>query len=572
MSEIILDTQDLNIVYPHRLGDSHVVRDVTVSVKAGEIVGLVGESGAGKSTVGNAIIRLLAPPGHISSGQILLRGEELSQLPNKAMASIRGHRIGMIFQDPMTSLNPLLRIGDQVAETIANIFNLSTKDAWIRARDILDRVGIPDLDQRMKQYPHEFSGGMRQRVVIALALCGDPELLIADEPTTALDVSIQKQILDLIKTECRVRNLGVILVTHDMGVVAEVTDRVYVMYKGEVVEHGTTCQVLESPSHPYSRDLIAAIPRVDQTIGTFKTVHNPDAAANHREINSWLKTPMPSDIKPNVSASTPFLSVREVCCDFMVKSALLAKNRKYFRAVDNISFDIAQGETLGLVGESGSGKSTIGRMIVDLLSTSGGDVIFRDYGGIQDRSNTLTRMAFRRNIQIIFQDPYSSLNARMRIKDTLAEPMIFHSLVNSKAEAYELAGLLLKRVGLDADAGEKYPHQFSGGQRQRICIARTLSMRPRFLVCDEPTSALDVSIQAEILNLLNELKDELNLTILFISHDLAVVRQMCDRVAVMQNGQLREIGSTEQIFENPQAEYTRSLLAAVPRLSACAAE
>jgi len=557
MTETVLETRDLNVVYPHRLGDSHVVRDVTVTVGAGEIVGLVGESGAGKSTVGNAVIRLLDPPGRISAGQVLLRGEEISALPAKAMAEVRGRRIGMIFQDPMTSLNPLLRIGDQVAETIANIFALSHAEAWARARDILDRVGISDLDRRMRQYPHEFSGGMRQRVVIALALCGNPELLIADEPTTALDVSIQKQILDLIRAECTARNLGVILVTHDMGVIAEVTDRVYVMYKA-------------TPEHPYSRNLIAAIPNIDRTERTFRVVSGA-TGGDHRMINAWLRTPMPDDAPPGVPG-VPFLSVREVSCDFLVKPALLPRHREWFRAVDSVSFDIAEGETLGLVGESGSGKSTLGRMIVDLLPTSAGDVVFRDFGGVRDHAASSRRMVFRRNVQIVFQDPYSSLNARMRVKDILAEPMLFHGLVNSAEEARDLVAALLARVGLDATAGEKYPHQFSGGQRQRICIARALGMRPRFLVCDEPTSALDVSIQAEILNLLNDLKAELNLTMLFISHDLAVVRQMCDRVAVMQNGRLCEIGETERIFEAPEAAYTRNLLAAVPRLSPRAAE
>jgi len=551
----LLDITDLHVVFPHRFGDFTAVEDLSLQIRRGEILGLIGESGAGKSTVGNAVIRLLEKPGYAAAGTIKLDGTDLSRLSEKDFAPLRGRRIGMIFQDPMTSLNPLLTIGDQLAETLQQSLGLGTRAAQEEAEKRLVDVGIPETAHRMKQYPHEFSGGMRQRVVIALALAGDPDLLIADEPTTALDVSIQKQVLDLIRRLCIERQLGVLLVTHDMGVIAETTDRVCVMRHGRLVEEGATAHVLSQPKQAYTRQLIASIPRIDRREARFHAP-NADPAA----IDRWLLDGQKSDL------SGPFVETSALTRDFAFKKALWPKKPKLLRAVDTIPFAIQRGEVLGLVGESGSGKSTLGRLITGLLPISSGTVAYRDHGALADLTSVAARKRFRRDVQVVFQDPYSSLNGRMTVADTLAEPIAFHRLA-PPAEIAGLVGDLLERVGLARDAGRKYPHQFSGGQRQRVCIARALSMRPSFLFCDEPTSALDVSIQAEMLALLMELKSILGLTMLFVSHDLAVIRQVSDRVAVMKAGRIVELKSSEDLFENPEDDYTKMLLQTAPRLA-----
>jgi len=564
MSQDVLDIEGLGIEYPHRFGTFTAVDEVSLSVAPGEIVGLVGESGAGKSTVGFGVIRLLGAPGRIRSGRIAMQGTDLVSLSDAEMTRIRGRRIGIIFQDPMTSLNPLLTVGDQISETISNALGVSGREAWSRARAILASVGIPNLDVRMKQYPHQFSGGMRQRVVIALALCGDPELLIADEPTTALDVTTQKQILELIREQCRKRNLATVLVTHDMGVIAEYTDRVCVMYKGKIVEQGPTTEVLNQPQHDYSQKLIASIPRLDRKERRLVAAVNDAAPDLHDEIDAWMKAGRGGTSDPHAHAA-PVFQVESLTKEFLIKNAFRPKNREYFRAVDDVSFHVERGEVLGIVGESGSGKTTVGRMLVRLYEPTSGDIIYngRNYA---DVTGTSEAKRLSDDVQIVFQDPYSSLNPRMRVRDIVAEPLIYHKWEKSASEARRIAALLLARVGLPEEVGQKYPHQFSGGQRQRISIARALATRPRVLICDEPTSALDVSIQAEVLNLLKDLQEELDLTIVFISHDLAVIRQMSDRIVIMANGRVCEIGETERILASPEHEYTKSLLAAVPRI------
>ncbi len=554
MNTFLLQTENLQITFPHRFGDFIAVDGFDMHVNRGEIVGLIGESGAGKSTVGNAIMGLLSNPGVISQGKIQLDGKDLTQLDVHSMAMLRGRRIGMIFQDPMTSLNPLMKVGDQLTESIAILQGLSTSNARQLACERLADVGIPEPATRMRQYPHEFSGGMRQRVVIALALAGDPELLIADEPTTALDVSVQKQVLDLIKGICRDRQLGVILVTHDMGVIAETADRVYVMRHGSLVESGPTGELLAAPTQVYTRELIAAIPRIDRREDRFR---NPVSRGG--EIDSWLMQERISSTDENYLSCTPLIK------DFDIRTPGLFAGKERFRAVESPALTIRRGEVLGLVGESGSGKSTLGRLLTGLLEPTSGEVEFADHGLLSALNNKARRKAFRRDVQVIFQDPYSSLNGRMRVDRILAEPILFHNLA-SRREVSRLVASLLERVGLPADAARKHPHQFSGGQRQRICIARALSVRPRFLLCDEPTSALDVSIQADMLALLMELKQSLGLTMLFVSHDLAVVRQVSDRVAVMRNSQFVEFGPSEEVFDTPANEYTRLLLDIAPRL------
>ena len=553
MSNILCKTKDLAITFPNRLGDFTAVHGFDMEVRRGEIVGLIGESGAGKSTIGNAIMGLLSHPGKVSGGRIELDGENLIEMSDTAMARLRGRRIGMIFQDPMTSLNPLMTVGDQLSESIAVLQDLPMEKARRMAADRLDGVGIPDAANRMGQYPHEFSGGMRQRVVIALAMAGDPDLLIADEPTTALDVSVQKQVLDLIRSICVDRSLGVILVTHDMGVIAETADRVYVMRHGTLVETGPTAQVIHSPTAHYTQDLIAAIPSIDRREERFR---NPVQKTG--EIDQWL-------LQGHRDQSTgDYVTASALTKDFTTKKRSFWGKAGAFRAVDIPGISIKRGEVLGLVGESGSGKSTLGRMMTGLEPPSSGDVTYGDHGPLADVRSRAARKALRRDVQVVFQDPYSSLNSRMRVDHILAEPIRFHGLAE-RGDVNRLVGALLERVGLPADAGRKFPHQFSGGQRQRICIARALSVRPRFLLCDEPTSALDVSIQADMLALLMELRRSLGLTMLFVSHDLAVVRQVSDRVAVMRQGKIVECRAAEALFDAPENDYTRMLLETAPR-------
>ncbi|MBO6603124.1 ABC transporter ATP-binding protein [Boseongicola sp. H5] len=554
----LLEISNLTVEFPTRRKTFVAVNKADLTVEPGQIHGLVGESGAGKSTIGAAVMGLLDPPGHITSGTIRFRGEEISGLDAAAMQALRGRKISMIFQDPLTSLNPLFTVKQQLVETIQEHLGFDDAAAAARAIELINRVGIPDPEIRVNQYPHQFSGGMRQRVVIALALCSEPDVIIADEPTTALDVSIQAQILDLIKELARERQVGVILITHDMGVIADTTDKVTVMYQGEVVESGATVQVLGQPDHPYTKSLIAAVPRPTVKLNRFPLIsyggrvtefHIEDLARN------WPST--------EAERGSALLEVSGLTKRFLQKAALLPSRREFFTAVDNANFEIRQGEVFGLVGESGSGKSTIARMIAGLYPVDEGSVRFEGQEVTAGRRGVPD--FYRKQIQMIFQDPYSSLNPRMRVDQIVAEPARHHGLLSGEPLQARVSELL-DRVGLGADAGLKYPHEFSGGQRQRISIARALATQPRFLICDEPTSALDVSIQAQILNILKDLQEHLNLTMLFISHDLPVVRQMCDRVGVLKGGKLVEVADTEDLFARPQHPYTRDLLSLMPKL------
>ena len=557
----LLEVEGLRIEFPLRHGTAVAVQGVSFTVEKGEILGLVGESGAGKSTVGNAIIDLLSSPGRVADGKIKLDNQEISGLKGESIRQIRGRRIGFIFQDPMTSLNPLLTIETQLVETIMINLGLDKQTAGKKAIESLEAVGIPEPEIRIKQYPHQFSGGMRQRVVIAIALSGDPELIIADEPTTALDVSIQNQILELIRNLCKERQVGCLLVTHDMGVIANVTDRVAVMYMGELVELGTTEQVLQRPNHAYTKSLISAVPRTDVKLHRFPRVEYIEKEqGRHIDVkNHWLGV---RESFGEVQDSR-LLRVKNVNLRFETQSAFLKKNRRYVQASDNVSFDVKEGETFGLVGESGSGKSTIARVIAGLYPADSGLVEFA--GTDLTRLTDKQRKPLRRQIQMVFQNPYSSMNARMTVENIIAEPIRFHGLAESEQQVKTIVADLLDHVGLGSAAGVKFPHEFSGGQRQRISIARALATRPRFLICDEPTSALDVSVQAQILNLLKDLQEELGLTMLFISHDLPVIRQMCDRVGVMKMGSLVEVGETEAIFNHPSHAYTQNLIELMPR-------
>ena len=566
----LLQINNLEIEFPSRKSVLRAVDNFSLSLEKGDILGIVGESGAGKSTVGNALIGLLEPPGEMTKGEIFLDGNRIDNLPDSEKQKIRGKEIGMIFQDPLTSLNPLQTIENQLVETINLHLELGENDARQRAVELLDQVGIPDPDVRVKQYPHQFSGGMRQRVVVALALCAEPNLIIADEPTTALDVSIQAQILDLMRGLCKEKQVGMVIITHDMGVIADITDRVAVMYRGRLVEHGATEKILGNPDHPYTQSLISAVPRPDIKLIRFPQVtYIEDVAEKNTEIDiteHWLGKAREYETAPG-----PLVELKNISMRFTTKPAFLRKNRIFLDAVNNVSLDIHEGEVFGLVGESGSGKSTVARIICGLYTPVSGAINFAgtELTALKKQSDL---DPFRKQMQMIFQDPYSSLNPRMRVLDIVAEPILFHQLAETRREVEIIVTDLLEHVGLGAQSAVRYPHEFSGGQRQRISIARALATRPRFLICDEPTSALDVSIQAQILNLLKDLQEELGLTMLFISHDLPVIRQMCDRVGVMKDGFLCEMKETEVLFENPEHEYTQHLLNLMPRLEGLSLE
>ncbi|MEM0946062.1 MAG: ABC transporter ATP-binding protein [Pseudomonadota bacterium] len=561
----LLDISNLTVEYPTRHQVFFAVDDASLSVGPGEIHGLVGESGAGKSTIGAAVMGLLERPGFISSGQVSLRGEQISGSDASAMRALRGNKISMIFQDPLTSLNPLFTVREQIVETILEHLDVSKAEANTRARDLMERVGIPDPDSRLDQYPHQFSGGMRQRVVIALALCSEPEVIIADEPTTALDVSVQAQILDLIKDLARERRVGVILITHDIGVIAQTTDHVTVMYKGKIVETGPTPQIMGHPRHDYTKSLIAAVPRSNLKLKRFPQI-SYDGRATRFAIEDLSR-----DWKPvKHDANKPLLEVQHVVKKFTLRQSLIPWLRTTMTAVDDVSFDIWPGEVFGVVGESGSGKSTVARVISGLFGAESGTIRFSGEV-VSDKSDKKTVDAYRRKIQMIFQDPFSSLNPRMRVDNIVAEPIRHHRLLSGDAVTHRVDELL-ESVGLSADAGRRYPHEFSGGQRQRISIARALATQPQFLICDEPTSALDVSIQAQVLNILKDLREHLGLTMLFISHDLPVIRQMCDRVAVMKSGKLVELQATDTLFSAPQHAYTKELLTLMPKLDSLSDE
>ncbi|MFN4125547.1 ABC transporter ATP-binding protein [Pannonibacter indicus] len=565
----LLSISGMRVEYPQPLGTFVAVQNVSLKVGRGEIVGIVGESGAGKSTIGSAVMGLLEAPGRVTAGEIRFDGEAIDPASEKTMRRLRGKRISMIFQDPLTSLNPLMTVGAQLIETIRIHQPMSEAEAREKAIGLLEQVGIASPAERIAAYPHQFSGGMRQRVVIALALCSDPDLIIADEPTTALDVSVQAQILDLIRKLVKERGIGVILVTHDMGVISGTADRVVVMYQGEVVESGPVRQIIDAPAHPYTRSLIGAVPRGDRKLDRFPRLTYPPQAedaplSTDRSLAlKWLTEGREACVK--AADAKPLIEVRDVRLRFQTKAALLPSNRRYFEAVRGVSLNIRQGEVLGLVGESGCGKSSLARMLVQIYRPTSGTISFdgKTVGGAASRAED---RALRQQMQMIFQDPYSSLNPRMSTGRIIAEPLTHYGLATSSAERRRIVEDLLEAVGLGAAAADKYPHEFSGGQRQRIAIARALATRPRFLICDEPTSALDVSIQAQILNLLKDLRDALDLTVLFISHDLPVVRQMCDRVIVMKEGLIVEEAETEQLFTAPASPYARHLLDLMPSL------
>lgn len=567
----LLDVSDLRVEYPTRFGIFTAIDGVNLTLQPGEIHGLVGESGAGKSTLGAAIIGLLQPPGYIANGDVKLNGKSLRALNNAQYHKVRGAEISMIFQDPQTALNPLLTIEDQMVETIRQHADVDYPQARQQAIDLLIETGLENIESRMQEYPHQFSGGMRQRVVIALALCTNPEVIIADEPTTALDVAIQKQVLHMIKQLAQNRGVGIILITHDIGVIAEITDNVSVLRHGKLMESGPTRQVLGNPQNEYTKALMAAVPTLGKKLERFTNIvrddddadddwHVPGASAEF--ASEWLL----SSAVESGAAQDDILSVRDLDMVFYPNRPFGFGKREGFQALNDISLEVKRGEVLGIIGESGSGKSTLAKSIVGLVTPTTGTISFEGRTLPLGRARSRDDEA-RRKIQMIFQDPYSSLNSRRRVADIVGDPIRFFGLAKDAGEVQKIVASVLELVEMPQQAMLRYPHQFSGGQRQRIAVARALVSHPTFLICDEPTSALDVSIQAQILNLLKDLQQKLGLSILFISHNLAVIRQMSDRVVVLKNGVIVEDAEAETFFAHPKANYSQQLLADTPSLN-----
>ncbi len=565
-----LEVKDLNISYPTRKETIVASKNVEFSLERGQILGIVGESGSGKSTIANAIINLIDPPGEITDGSIKIDNIELRG-NEEIIQNIRGKKIGFVFQDPQTSLNPLFKIKDQLIETIQAHLNLSYQDSLTKSIQLLKEVGIENAEKRIEDYPHQFSGGMRQRVVIALAISCEPDLIIADEPTTALDVSIQYQILELLKDLTKKRNLGVIIITHDMGVIAETTDKVIVMRYGHIVEQGETKELLTNPKSTEAKSLVISVPPTNKKIDRFKLI-SPDGKEITSNSTNLTKNIIKTwGVRENKNQKLLELKdVTKIFDDHSLGSIFPFGSRKKIddqivRAVDNVSFDLIEGETLGLVGESGSGKSTIAKIITGLVNPNNGYIKYNNQS-LYNSNNKYQIHKSRGQIQMIFQDPYSSLNPRFKVRDIISEPIKFFQKNINNNELIENIHDLIDIVGMTRQSLDRYPHEFSGGQRQRISIARALATRPRLLICDEPTSALDVSIQAQILNLLKDIQDELHLTMLFISHDLPVIRQMCNRIVVLKNGLVCESNETESLFNNPQHDYTKQLIKLMPKI------
>lgn len=560
-ADVVLDVSNLNVAFRHDKQLTQAVRNLSFTLKRGETLAIVGESGSGKSVTAMSLLRLLEQSGgEVSCDHMCLlrRNRErvdLATLSASRLRGVRGADIAMIFQEPMTSLNPVFPVGEQIAESIRLHQGLGKEEAIAEARRMLDLVRIPESQAILSRFPHQLSGGMRQRVMIAMALSCRPAVLIADEPTTALDVTIQAQILQLIAVLQKEMAMGVIFITHDMGVVADIADRVLVMYQGEAVETGTVEQIFSAPQHIYTKALLAAVPRLGAMNGSDLPRRFPLVSLQHPENQE------PETEQDTVVAGEPILQVRDLVARFPLRSGVLNRVTREVHAVEGVSFDLWPGETLSLVGESGCGKSTTGRALLRLVESQSGVITFKG-----ERIDTLPDsklQPLRRDIQFIFQDPYASLDPRQTVGYSIMEPLRVHGVMNEE-DAQRRVLWLLERVGLKPEHAWRYPHEFSGGQRQRICIARALALNPRVVVADESVSALDVSIRAQIINLLLDLQREMGIAFLFISHDMAVVERISHRVAVMYLGQIVEIGPRRALFENPQHPYTRKLMAAVP--------
>lgn len=561
----LLSIKNLSVEFTTPDGVVRAVNDVSIDVPYGKTVGLVGESGSGKSVTSFACMRLIPnPPGKIVGGEILFEGKDLVKATESEMRKIRGNDISMIFQEPMTSLNPVFTVGAQVAEVLEIHKGMSKKEAWEKAVFLMDQVGIPNPSQKAFAYPHEMSGGQKQRVCIAMAIACEPKLLIADEPTTALDVTIQQQVLDLMQGLQDKYKMGMLFITHDLSVIADIADDVAVMYRSNLVEEGHSKQIFTASGHPYTKGLLACRPSLEAnpkrllTVSDFMTEEGKEIQVDEKKLVTVEK-------KYNFTESdNPYLlEVNNLKTHFPVKGGFFGKTIDNVKAVDDVSFKIRKGKTLGLVGESGCGKTTLGRSILRLIEPTAGQVI---YDGVDVTALGKKAMRdMRSKMQIIFQDPYSSLNPRMTVGEILMEPMKIHGVGANKSERLDRAKWLMDKVGLSASQLGRYPHEFSGGQRQRICIARALTLKPEFIICDESVSALDVSVQAQVLNLLLDLQEEMGLTYIFISHDLSVVNFISDEVAVMYEGKFVEFNEATKVYHDPQMQYTKNLLSAIPK-------
>ena len=556
------------------------VKGISFTLNRGETIGIVGESGSGKSVTSLSAMRLIPnPPGEITGGEIIFHQKDgtatdLLKISEEEMRAFRGNDIAMIFQEPMTSLNPVFTCGNQVVEAIMLHQKLNKKQAKELTIKLFEEVQLPDPERIFSTYPHQISGGQKQRVMIAMAMSCQPTVLIADEPTTALDVTVQKTILQLMQKLQTERDMGIMFITHDLGVIAELADKVVVMYKGDIVEQGNVWDIFSNPQHPYTKGLLACRPPLDKrytflpTVSDFmKTDENGKIIENNISVEDFTKDlAIPLSERENkhkeLYSKEPILQIRNLKTYFPIRNGFFGGISDYVRAVDNITFDVYPGETLGLVGESGCGKTTTGRTIIRLEEPTEGEMIYK--GKDIAKMNTKELREFRKEVQIIFQDPYSSLNPRMTIGNAIMEPMQVHGILDNDEQRKKRVEDLLTRVNLDPSHFYRYPHEFSGGQRQRIGIARALAVNPKFIICDESVSALDVSVQAQVLNLLNELKEEFGLTYIFISHDLSVVKYMSDRMVVMQAGQIEEMGDADQIYNQPGTEYTKKLINAIP--------